>query len=86
MHEAGCRLFSTHWASVRDVYMAGRTRQLTVLRCWRAAISTIHTGPWLSAFWMEVFQILGHGVPDIFRGDADLGIPVLAEAFPLALR
>jgi hypothetical protein len=54
MHEAGCRFFSTHWASMRDVYMAGRTDNH------RFALAGCHqhhpSGPWLSAFWMEVFQ------------------------------
>ena len=54
MHKAGLRLFSTHWASVRDVLMAGLAYD------YRFALAGCHqhhpSGSWLSAFYVEVFQ------------------------------
>ena len=54
MHEAGLRLFPAHWASIRDVFVAGLADDH------RFALAGCHqhhpSGLWLSAFWMEVFQ------------------------------
>ena len=54
MHEAGLRLESAHWASMRDVFMADLTDDH------RFALAGCHQhhplGPWLSAFYVEVFQ------------------------------
>ena len=54
MHEARVRFFSTHWASIRDVLVAGLTDDH------RFALAGCHqfhpSGPWLPAFIMEVFQ------------------------------
>jgi len=54
MHEAGLRLFLAHWTPCMDVFMASFADDD------RFALAGGHqhhpSGPWLSAFWMEVFQ------------------------------